>query len=128
VGNQQLSIHITRLLDDLKSSKNYCPRKLFSGSNFSPEKSLQKNRSIFCLENQSCDRRQEPTGFGDHAHGTHWVWRLGSQEPTEFGDCDHGTNWVWQFGSPEFCDFSDHDPGTKWAWRLGSEEPIGFGN
>jgi len=40
-------IHIKTLLDDLKSSKNYCPRKLFSGSNSSPEKSLQKNRSIF---------------------------------------------------------------------------------
>jgi hypothetical protein len=50
LGNQQLSIHITRLHDYLKSSKNYCPRKLFSGSNFSPEKSL---------ENQSCDRRKK---------------------------------------------------------------------
>ena len=40
-------IHITTLLDDLKSSKNYCPRMLFSGSNSSPEKSLQKNRSFF---------------------------------------------------------------------------------
>jgi len=58
VGNQQLSIHIKRLLDYLKSSKNFCPRKLFSGSNSSPEKSLQKNRSIFCQKNRSCDRRQ----------------------------------------------------------------------
>ena len=48
MGNQQLSIHINSLLDYLKSSENYCPRKLFSGSNSSPEKSLQKNRSIFC--------------------------------------------------------------------------------
>ena len=55
--SQQLSIHIKTFLDDLKSSKDYCPRNLFSGSNSSPEKSLQKNRSIFCLENQSCDRR-----------------------------------------------------------------------
>ena len=59
MGNQQLSIHIKTLLDYLKSSKNYCPRKLFSGSNSSPEKSLQKNRSIFGLENRSCDRRYE---------------------------------------------------------------------
>jgi len=29
VGNQQLSIHITRLLDYLKSSDIFCPRKLF---------------------------------------------------------------------------------------------------
>jgi len=57
LGSQQLSIHIKTLLDDLKSSKDYCPRDLFSGSNFSPEKSLQKNRSIFRLENQSCDWR-----------------------------------------------------------------------
>ena len=49
-------MHIKTLLDYLKSSKNYCPRKLFSGSNSSPEKSLQKNRSIFCLKNRSCDR------------------------------------------------------------------------
>jgi len=32
---------------------------LFSGSNFSPEKSLQKILSIFGLENQSCDRRHK---------------------------------------------------------------------
>jgi len=57
LGSQQLSIHIKTLLDDLKSSKDYCPRNLFSGSKSSPEKSLQKNHSIFCLENQSCDRR-----------------------------------------------------------------------
>jgi len=44
---QQLSIHIKTLLDDLKFFKDYCPRSLFSGSNFSPEKSLQKNLSIF---------------------------------------------------------------------------------
>jgi len=36
----------------------------------------------------------EPTGFGDHDHGTHWVWRLGSQEPNGFGDHDHGTHCV----------------------------------
>jgi len=53
LGSQQLSIHIKTLLDDLKSSKHYCPRNLFSGSNSSPEKSLQKNLSIFCLENLS---------------------------------------------------------------------------
>jgi len=58
LGSQQLSIHIKTLLDDLKFFKDYCPRNLFSGSNFSPEKSLQKNLSIFCLENQSCDRRK----------------------------------------------------------------------
>jgi len=45
------------LLDDLNFFKDCCPRNLFSGSNFSPEKSLQKNLSIFGLENQSCDRR-----------------------------------------------------------------------
>ena len=65
MGNQQLSIHIKTLLDDLKSSKNYCPRKLFSGSNSSPGKSLQKNRSIFCLKNWSCDRREERLPSGD---------------------------------------------------------------
>jgi len=35
------------LLDDLKIFKDYCTRNLFSGRNFSPEKSLQKNLSIF---------------------------------------------------------------------------------
>ena len=45
-----------------KSSENYCPRKLFSGSNSSPKKSLQKNRSIFCLKNRSCDRRDDDRG------------------------------------------------------------------
>jgi len=45
----------------LKIFKDYYPRNLFSGSNFFPEKSLQKNLSIFCLENQSCDRRQTQT-------------------------------------------------------------------
>jgi len=45
LGNDQLSIHFTRLLDDLKSSKNYCPRKLFSGSNSSPKKSSTLNIS-----------------------------------------------------------------------------------
>jgi len=58
LGSQQLSIHIKTLLDDLKFFKDYCPRNLFSGSNFSPEISLQKNLSIFCLENQSCDLRR----------------------------------------------------------------------
>jgi len=62
LGSQLLSIHIKTLrnflLDDLKIFKDYCPRNLFSASNFSPEKSLQKNLSIFCLENQSCDRRK----------------------------------------------------------------------
>jgi len=35
VGNQQLSIHIKRLLDYLKSSDIFCPRKF---QNSSPEK------------------------------------------------------------------------------------------
>jgi len=50
LGSQQLSIHIKTLLDDLKIFKDFCPRTshvMFSGSNFSPEKSLQKNLSIF---------------------------------------------------------------------------------
>ena len=47
VGKDQLSIHFTRLLDDLKSRKNYCPRKLFSGSNSSPEKSSPENIARF---------------------------------------------------------------------------------
>jgi len=47
VGKDQLSIHLTRLLGDLKSSKNYCPRKLFSGSNSSPEKSSPENIARF---------------------------------------------------------------------------------
>ena len=42
----------------LKIERIFCTRKLFSGSYSSPEKSLQKNRSIFGLENQSCDRRK----------------------------------------------------------------------
>jgi len=62
VGSQQLSIHIKTLLDDSKSSKNYYPRKLFSGSNSSPEKSLQKNRSIFGFKNWSGDRRYGRSG------------------------------------------------------------------
>ena len=41
----------------LKIERIFCPRKLFSGSISSLEKSLQKNRSIFCLKNWSCDRR-----------------------------------------------------------------------
>ena len=47
VGNDQLSIHFPRLLDYLKSSENYCPRKLFSGSNSSPEKSSPENIALF---------------------------------------------------------------------------------
>ena len=46
VGKDQRSIHFTSLLDDLKSSKN-CPRNLFSGSNFSPEKSSPEKSSRF---------------------------------------------------------------------------------
>ena len=59
VGNQQLSIHIKRLLDYLKSSE-FLARES-SGSNSSPEKSLQKNCSIFGLKNRSCDRRYTNT-------------------------------------------------------------------
>jgi len=47
VGKDQLSIHFTRLLDDLKSSKHYRPRNLFSGSNSSPEKSSPEKSSQF---------------------------------------------------------------------------------
>jgi len=47
VGKDQLSIHFTRLLDDLKSSKHYCPRNLFSGSNSFPEKSSPEKSSRF---------------------------------------------------------------------------------
>ena len=54
LGKDQLSMHFTRLLDDLKSSKNYCLRKLFSVS--------RKYRSIFGLKNQSCDRRTVTVG------------------------------------------------------------------
>jgi len=42
VGDQQLSINIKSLFDYLKSSENYCPRKLFSGSNSSPEISTRQ--------------------------------------------------------------------------------------
>jgi len=41
----------------LKIERIFCPRKLFAGSNSFPEKSLQKNRSIFGLKNRSCYRR-----------------------------------------------------------------------
>jgi len=47
VGKDQLSIHFTSLLDDLKSSKHYCPGNLFSGSNSSPEKSSPEKSSRF---------------------------------------------------------------------------------
>jgi len=57
VGNQQLSIHITTLLDYSKSSDICCPRKLFWAKIPLPKKALQKNRSIFGLKSQSCDRR-----------------------------------------------------------------------
>ena len=46
-NNDQFSIHFTRLLDYLKSSENYCPRKLFSGSNSSPEKRSPENIARF---------------------------------------------------------------------------------
>jgi len=47
LGSQQLSIHIKTLLDDLKSSKDYCPRNLFSGSNSSPPKNLSRKIARF---------------------------------------------------------------------------------
>jgi len=47
VGKDQLSIHFTGLLDYLKSSDIFCPRKLFSGSNSSPEKSSPENIARF---------------------------------------------------------------------------------
>jgi len=47
LGKDQLSIHFTTLLDYLKSSKHYCPRTVFSGSNFSPEKSSPEKSSRF---------------------------------------------------------------------------------
>ena len=63
VGKDQLSIHFTSLLDDLKSSKDYCPRtvqdycprNLFSGSNSSPEKSSPEKSSRF-LSRKSVQR------------------------------------------------------------------------
>jgi len=57
LGSQQLSIHIKTLLDDLKDFQGLLPENRFLSRKISPEKSLQKNLSIFCLENQSCDRR-----------------------------------------------------------------------
>jgi len=45
LGSQQLSIHIKKLLDDLKSSKNYRPRNLFSGTCSRAVIPLQKNLS-----------------------------------------------------------------------------------
>jgi len=47
VGKDHLSIHITRLLDYLKSSDIFCPRKLFSGKNSSPEKISPENIARF---------------------------------------------------------------------------------
>jgi len=46
---------ITRLL---KIERHFLPEKAVLGKNSSPEKSLQKNRSIFCLQNPSCYRRE----------------------------------------------------------------------
>jgi len=57
VGNDQLSIHLTRLLDYLKSSDIFCPRKLFWAKIPHPKKALQKISLDFCLKNQSCYRR-----------------------------------------------------------------------
>ena len=42
----------------LKSSDIFCPRKLFWAKIPLPKKTLQKNRSIFGLKNQSCYRRK----------------------------------------------------------------------
>ena len=47
LGKDQLSIHFTSLLDYLKSSKHYCPRTDFLGSNSSPEKSSPEKSSRF---------------------------------------------------------------------------------
>jgi len=63
LGSQQLSIHIKTLLDDLKFFQGLLPEKPVLGRNFSPEKSLQKNLSIFCLENQSCERRNRESRY-----------------------------------------------------------------
>jgi len=50
VGNQQLSITISRLLDCLKSSEIFCPRKLFWAKIPLPKNALQKISLDFCLK------------------------------------------------------------------------------
>jgi len=62
VGNQQLSIHIKTLLDDFKSSKKYCPRKLFSGSNSSP-KNLSRKIARFLVSKISPATGVTPSRF-----------------------------------------------------------------
>ena len=76
VGNDQLSINFTRLIDYLKSSDIFCPRKLFWAKIPLPTKALQKISLDFCLKNQSCYRRhagrrtdfwdQKPSDFSRH--------------------------------------------------------------
>ena len=51
-------IHFTSLLDYLKSSDIFCPRKLLWAKIPLPEQALQKISLDFCLKNQSCDRRK----------------------------------------------------------------------
>jgi len=58
VDKDQLSIHFTRLLDYLKSSDIFCPRKLFWAKIPLPKKALQKMSLDFGLKNQSCYRRE----------------------------------------------------------------------
>ena len=59
VGKDHL-MHFTILLDYLKSSDIFCPRKLFWAKNPLPKKALQKISVYFCLKNQSCCRRYPP--------------------------------------------------------------------
>ena len=65
VGKDQRSIHFTSLLDDLKSSKDYCPRNLFSGSNSSPEKSSPEKSSRFLPRKSVLRPALAPSGEGN---------------------------------------------------------------
>jgi len=62
-SNDQLSIHFTRLLDYLKSSDIFGPRKLFWAKIPLPKKALQKMSLDFCLKNQSCYRRYSDVDY-----------------------------------------------------------------
>ena len=55
-GQRSVPIHFTRLLDYLKSSDIFCPRKVFWAKIPLPKKALQKISLDFCLKNPSCYR------------------------------------------------------------------------
>ena len=81
MGHDQLSIHFTRLLDYLKSSDIFCPRKLFWAKIPLPEKALQKIWLDFCLKNQSYYRRNNLWNLVAHSSSFQDLLALSDQEP-----------------------------------------------